>query len=128
MIDEFFKFLARILQLKGEKQYQQALALINEATQTLLHMDMNELDSNEYDISRIIGDKKLSLDQLEVLAGLLKVKADIHLDTNNTFSAISQYGKSLYLYEYVQDTSRDFSLERVNLIKEINLALVNLEG
>lgn len=126
IIEEFFKFLARILKLKGEKQYQQALDLIDEASQSLLHLALDEVENPEFDISLLVAGKGLNLDQLEILAKLLKVKADIQIDMGLRFSAIRHYQQSLYLLEYLQNTSKNFSMERVELMKEISLMLKDL--
>jgi hypothetical protein len=123
IIDEFFKFLARILQLKSEKQYQQAFVLIDEASQALLHKDLNELTEKDGEIERIIEEKLLNLDQMEVLAGLIKVKADINVEISNNFTAINLYQKALLLLNEVQLTSRNYSITREQNIMELNNAL-----
>ena len=123
IIDEFFKFLAKILQLKSEKQYQQAFVLIDEASQALLHKDLNELTEKDGEIERIIEEKLLNLDQMEVLAGLIKVKADINVEMSNNFTAINLYQKALLLLNNVQLTSRNYSITREQNIMELNNAL-----
>jgi len=127
IIDEFFKFLARILQLKSEKQYQQAFVLIDEASQALLHKDLNELTEKDGEIERIIEEKLLNLDQMEVLAGLMKVKADINVEMSNNFTAINLYQKALLLLNNVQLTSRNYSITREQNIMELNNALSALK-
>ena len=127
IIDEFFKFLARILQLKSEKQYQQAFVLIDEASQALLHKDLNELTEKDGEIERIIEEKLLNLDQMEVLAGLIKVKADINVEMSNNFTAINLYQKALLLLNNVQLTSRNYSITREQNIMELNNALSALK-
>ena len=127
IIDEFFKFLAKILQLKSEKQYQQAFVLIDEASQALLHKDLNELTEKDGEIERIIEEKLLNLDQMEVLAGLIKVKADINVEMSNNFTAINLYQKALLLLNNVQLTSRNYSITREQNIMELNNALSALK-
>lgn len=127
IIDEFFKFLAKILQLKSEKQYQQAFVLIDEASQALLHKDLNELTEKDGEIERIIEEKLLNLDQMEVLAGLIKVKADINVEMSNNFTAINLYQKALLLLNTVQLTSRNYSITREQNIMELNNALSALK-
>jgi hypothetical protein len=128
LIEEFFNFLSKIMKLKGEKQYDQALALIDETSFSVLHVDINELVSNETFFSQITEDKNFSLDQIEILAELLKVKADINQELNAVFTAINLYEKSLFLFDHVQVTSKDYSLTRANRIQEINYFLLNLKG
>ena len=128
IIDEFFKFLARILKLKAEKDYDQAFQLIDEASLTLLKRDLNELIEKDGEIERVIKEKSLTLDQIEVLAELLKVKADINLELSNNFTAIHLYTKSLFLLNYVHNVSKNFSTSRVDKMSEINLALQGLKA
>jgi len=128
LIDEFFKFLAKIMQLKSDKQYDQALALIDEASQALLHKDLNELLEDDDAVAKITEDKLLNLDQVEVLGGLLKVKADINNEMYNRFTAISLYEKSLFLLNHVESVSKNFSMDRLNKIKEISDALFLLKA
>jgi hypothetical protein len=128
LIEEFFKFLSKILKLKEEKHYQQALALIDETSLSLLHIDLTGLMTDEISFSKITQDKALSLDKIEILAELLKVKAEISDETNAIFSAINLYEKSLFLFEHVQVTSNDYSMSRANRIQEITHSLLNLKG
>ena len=128
IIDEFFKFLSKILKLKGAKEYQQAFALIEETSQTLLHLQLSEFLDNQEPILNMVSNKSLNLDQIEILAELLKVKADIDLELNNNFSAINSYVKSLDLFEHIQSSSKNFSLARIDKIKDINFTLTSLKG
>jgi hypothetical protein len=128
LIDEFFKFLAKILQLRTEKQYQKALDLIDEASATLLHTDLSEFMEDDEVIRNLIESKSFNLDQIEILAELLKIKADINLDLYNNITAIRLYEKSILLFNHVQSSSKNFSLERIKKMDEINYTLINLKG
>lgn len=127
IIDEFFKFLAKILKLKADKQYEQALKLIDEAALTLLKKDLNEFIEKE-ETESIINEKLLTLDQIEILAELLKVKADISLEQNLNFTAFNLYTKSLFLLNHVQATSKNYVKNRVEKIDEVTDALRKLNG
>jgi hypothetical protein len=128
IIDEFFKFLSRILKLREAKEYQKALALIDETSQTLLKAELSEFLESEEPILTIIKNKQLSTDQVEILAELLKVKADVELDLGYNLSAIKIYEKSLELFGEIQKTSRNYSLERINKMMDINFTLTKLKG
>jgi len=128
LIDEFSKFLSKILQLQGEKHYQQALELIDETAKTLLHLNLNDFVNDEEAVMKSIENKLFNFDQLEILAELLMKKGDIYLDMVNNFSAISCYEKSLYLFEYLQIHSKNYSVERVRKMEDINFTLMNLKA
>ena len=129
LIEQFFKFLAIILRLRDEKQYEQANALIGEACQKYLYLEMDSLISiDESEMLKMVDEKHFSLDQIEILAELLKVKAEISLDTNHSFTAINLFDKSLRLFNLVNETSVNYSLSRVNKMMEIRQALKNLKG
>jgi len=128
LIEDFFSFLARIMKLKGEKNYQQAMILIDETAMSLLHLDINDLMVNEASFLKITEDKNFSHDQMEILAELLKVKADVNRELNAVFSAVNLYEKSLFLFEFIQVTSKNYSLNRAKKIEEINYFLLNLKG
>ena len=128
MIQEFFKFLGQIMKLKSEKQYQQALDLIDEAAQSFIKIDLNEIMKNEDTINQILTNKLLTTDQLGMLAELLKIKADIYLDTNLRFSAITHYELSLAIYEQIHSESKDYSMDRVTKIESIRAALSEIIG
>jgi HKD family nuclease len=128
IIDEFFKFLSKILKLREAKEFQQALALIEETSKTLLKTELSEFTEGEESILTTIKNKELTYDQIEILAELLKVKADIELDLYHNFSAIKAYEKSLELFGYIQASSHNYSLERVNKIRDLNFTLTQLKG
>ena len=128
IIEDFFKFLAIILKLKSEKLYQQALDATDETCEKLLHLNISHIESEDYDISKATEEFGLNSDQTDILARLLKVKADIRLEMGNRITATRLYEKSHYLLEWLQNTSRNFSIERANLLLDIHRHLNGLKG
>lgn len=128
IIEDFFRFLAVILKLKSEKQYQQAFDAIDEAGEKLLHLDIKLLESEDYDISQATEAFGLNSDQTEILARLLMIKADIQLEMGNRITALRLYEKAKYLLEWLQSTSKNFSIERGNLLLDIYRNLNTLKG
>jgi hypothetical protein len=127
LIEQFFKFLAIILRLRNEKQYEQASALIDEAGQKFLNIEMNTMVSSDMDtFIKHVDEKSFTLDQFEILAELLKAKAEISVDTNHQFTAINLFDKSLYLFEQINEKSKNYSLLRVNKMVEIRQTLNSL--
>lgn len=125
MIEEFFKFLGQILKLTSEKQYVEALALIDQTAQRFLKIDLEEVVNNEDVRSDIMNNRILSADQLTILGDLLKAKADIYSETNRMFTAISHYQLSLSMYEQVQQESTNYSLDIANKIDDLKLLIQN---
>ncbi len=123
IIEEFFTFLSRILKLKSGKEYEKALELIDEAAKYFLKINLNEVVQNGQLNEEILS--TLSFDQLKILAELLKVKADIFNETNLRFSAVSNYQFSLGLYEHIQSSSGNYSVEVADKILEIKRILVD---
>lgn len=128
MIDEFFKFLSKILKLREAKEFQQAQALIEETSKALLKTKLSEFVECEESVLILSKNKELNQDQMEILAELLKVNADIELDLYHNFSAIKLYEKALELFEYIQSTSHNYSLERIKKIQDIIFTLTTLKG
>jgi len=128
IIDEFFKFLSKILKLKDAKEYQQAFLVMEETSQTLLHAGLNEFTEIQGLILPFVSGKGLTMDQIEILAELLKVKADIEMDLFNNFSALNLYEKSLELLQHIQSNSKNFSLSRIEKIDDIRDILAGLKG
>lgn len=126
MIEDFFRFLKIILKLKEDKQYGQALDMINETAQKLLKLDINEVSSKEEVFENLFESTALSLEQMEILAGLLKTKAEIHQECSEIFSAINAYEKALRIYTFCQEHSKNYSMDRVNKISEIRIILDQL--
>jgi len=126
MIEEFFKFLRQILKLTSDKQYDEALALIDQTAQRFLKVELDDIVNHEDVRIDILENHVLSNDQLTILADLLKAKADIYRETNHIFSAISHYQLSLDLYEQVQKESTNFSLDIANKMDDLKLLILNI--
>ncbi len=126
IIEDFVRFLSIILKLKSEKDYKQAYEVIAETTQKLLDADIVQLSENEHNVVAFVQAKEYNLEQIEILAELLKVKAEIHLELNQRFSAINDFEKSIQLYIHCQEHTKNYSVERIAKITEITRFLDNL--
>lgn len=126
MIEDFFRFLSIILKLKAEKDYSQAFEVITETSEKLLKMDIIALSENEEEFSDFMESTTLQPEQIEILAELLKTKAEIHLELNQVFSTMNCFDKSLQLYELCQSQSKNYSIDRVKKMTDINLQLDRL--
>ena len=126
MIEDFFRFMSIILKLKVEKDYEQAFEVISETSQKLMKIDIKALSENDEDFENLLLNTSYPPEQLEILAELLKIMAEIHLELNQIFTAINTFGKSLQLYEQCQSQSKNYSIDRVKKITELNLQLDRL--
>jgi len=126
MIEDFFRFLSVILKLKGEKDYKQAFEVITETSEKLLKIDIIALSETEDDLGDFVLNAAYQPKQIEILAELLKIKAEIHLELNQVFSALNAFEKSLQLYDQCQTQSKNYSIDRVKKITDINLQLDRL--
>ncbi len=126
MIEDFFRFMSIILKLKVEKDYEQAFEVISETSQKLLKIDIKALSENDEDFENLLLNTSFPPEQLEILAELLKIMAEIHLELNHVITAINTFEKSLQLYEQSQSQSKNYSIDRVKKMTEINLQLDRL--
>lgn len=126
MIEDFFRFFSIILKLKGEKDYEKAFEVITETSQKLLKIDIIALSETEEDFGDFLLNTQYPPEQVEILAELLKIKAEIHLELNQIFSAMNAFEKSLQLYEHCQAHSKNYSLDRVKKMTDINIQMDRL--
>jgi hypothetical protein len=126
IIEDFFRFLSIILKLKEEKDYTQAFEVIRETSEKLLKIDVIALSEDEDDFNNFLTNTPNQPEKLEILAELLKIKAEIHLELNQVFSAINAFEKSLRLFDQCQFQSKNYSIDRVKKMTDINLQLDRL--
>ena len=126
IIEDFFRFLSIILKLKGEKDYAQAIEVIRETSEKLLKIDIIAKSENDEEFKDFVLNTSFQPEQIEILAELLKIDAEIHMELNQVFSAINAFEKALQLYEQCQSRSKNYSIDRVKKLTEINLQLDRL--
>ena len=63
---------------------------------------------------------------LEKMAEILTETAGLYGDSGDSETARNLLEKSIYIYEYLQETSGDYSLDRVMKISELNRKLQSL--
>lgn len=126
MMEDFFRFLSILLKFKENGNYPKALEIIQEASEKLLKVNVNEFTEHEELFLTFLADSEKSPEMIEVMAELLKVKAEIHLEQHQIFSAIHAYEMALKSFQEWEMRSRNFSQEKNNKMAEIRYQLEQL--
>jgi hypothetical protein len=122
-IEEMGIFLAlllrRILKMKEEKQEGQIESVVKEALIQELKLDIDQVIVLEnQDFIQVTKEYFTSDDQLEKLADILKVLGQ-DIEKSFTLTKANYLRKSLFLYNYLQDSSTNFSFERKIKMEEL---------
>ena len=127
MIEEFFRFLKLILQYKSEQRYDEALKAIDNAALALMKVKINEIESmTEQELDAYIRTNELREQQLEILADLIKEKAEIYYETNQIFSCELLFDRSLLLFRKAEDNTKNYSMDRKAKMEKIHELLFHL--
>lgn len=122
-IEEMGIFLAlllrRILKMKEEKQDGQIESAVKEALIQELKLDIDQVIILEnQDFIQVAKEYFTSDDQLEKLADILKVLGQ-DIENSFTLTRVNYLRKSLFLYNYLQESSTNFSFERKIKMEEL---------
>ena len=111
--------IRRILKMKEENQQEQMESAVREELIQELKLDIEQIImlENEEFLS-IIKITFTSDDQLEKLADILKILGQ-EIGHSFTLTKANYLRKSLFLYEYLQGSSSNFSYERKVKIQEL---------
>lgn len=126
-IEEMGLFLAlllrRILKMKEEKQEEQMESAVKEALIQEAKLDIDQVIILEnQDFIQVAKEYFTSDDQLEKLADILKVLG-LDIEKSFTLTKVNYLRKSLFLYDYLQESSTNFSFERKIKIEELQEVL-----
>ena len=122
LIEEFGTVLAKILGLKQNKQFQEAIDMIDETSLNYLKIRMNYVTSlSDKELIEVLEkDTELGSEMLGMLADLLKQQADIDLELGEKEKSRNEYQKALLLLNYLNSKELEvFSLDRMNKISTI---------
>lgn len=122
-IEEMGIFLAlllrRILKMKEEKQAGEIESVVKEALIQELKLDIDQVIVLEnQDFIQVAREYFTSDDQLEKLADILKVLGQ-DIENSFTLTKVNYLRKSLFLYNYLQESSTNFSFERKIKMEEL---------
>jgi hypothetical protein len=120
LAQQFAKMLAKIMGLKEQGDILKANEVIEEAYKDLFQLDRNSIVQGDIEqlILKLQNEKKLSSEQLEILAKLIYEDAELNKESKNDL-----YAKSLYILLYLNLHQKMYSFEREDLIKKINALL-----
>jgi hypothetical protein len=112
--------LRKLMKMKEENQSDQIESLVFNALKGELNIDLSQLVSleNENFLDELTRHFRTN-DQLEKIAAILKAMGEGNV-SSFTLTKINYLQKSFILYNYLQETSSDFSMERQNQILQIN--------
>jgi hypothetical protein len=111
--------LRRILKMKEENQQEQMESVVSEELIQELKLDIEQIVMLENKAFLSLIQKTFTTDdQLEKLADILKILGQ-EIRHSFTMSKANYIRKSLFLFEYLQDSSTNFSYERKVKIEEL---------
>jgi hypothetical protein len=123
----FFFVLRRILKMKEENQQEQMESAVREELIQELKLDIEQIVAFENEeFCSLIQTTFNSDDQLEKLADILMLLGQ-EIRHSFTLSKANYIRKSLFLFEYLQDSSTNFSYERKVKIEELR-ELIRIQG
>jgi ethanolamine utilization protein EutA (predicted chaperonin) len=119
--------LRRILKMKEENQQEQVESAVREELIQELKLDIEQIVAFENEeFCSLIQTTFNSDDQLEKLADILMLLGQ-EIRHSFTLSKANYIRKSLFLFEYLQDSSTNFSYERKVKIEELR-ELIRIQG
>jgi hypothetical protein len=119
--------LRRILKMKEENKQEQIESAVREELIQELKLDIEQLvafDNSEF--FSLIQSTFTTDDQLEKLADILKLLGQ-EIRHSFTLSKANYIRKSLFLFEYLQNSSTNYSYERKVKIEELR-ELIRIQG
>jgi hypothetical protein len=122
MIEAFAKMIAAIIGLRQKGDLDKAKALVEEAYETVLKMNSGEIkEFDEAQWKQFCS--KRTLEELEMLADLLKVEGEIQMDSGKPEGVCKLLYKSLELLRLVDAQSGTFSVSRFDKMSELEQKL-----
>ena len=116
-----------ILQYKSEQRYDDALQAIDQAALALMKINLQDIETMaEDDLQKYIAANDYREQQIEILAGLIREKAEIYYETNQVFSCETLFERALYLYEKAEGKTKDYSIGRKAKMDRIREMLFHL--
>lgn len=122
LLQQLEEALKKINQKRREGDHEHALRLTKDSYQKLLGLQSTEMDSEEF-INKLLENKSLEFDELNVLAELLKEEGDIHFDLENNKRSKLKYEQALEVFAYLNQEEKVFSFEREAKISEMQMRI-----
>lgn len=121
MIEMMGKFVAAILSKISKKEYKEAEELLEESYDTLLKESAAKFTfiPKEKLTDQLISEFNFVDGHLEILANLFKVEAELRFTQGNHKLSLEFFEKTLVLFQFLDNNSSTFSIQRKSDINEI---------
>ena len=121
MIEMFAKFISLIISKITKGEYKEAEELLEESYKMLLKENAAKFTfiPKEKITDQLLSDNNFEKEHLEILAQLFKVEAELRFAQKNTELSLDFYQKALIIFEFLDNNSTDFSIQRKMDIDEI---------
>jgi tetratricopeptide (TPR) repeat protein len=129
MIEMFGEFIAAIFGYIKKGNYKQAYESINRAYYDLLKEDASFFQKIPKDeiSEKLVSKHNYTNNHLEILAELFYAEAELKYKEGKKDESIELYEKSLILFEFVDNNSRTYSLNRESRQRSIKNRIVKLK-
>ncbi|MCL2074585.1 MAG: hypothetical protein FWH18_11735 [Marinilabiliaceae bacterium] len=121
MIEMLGQFVVSILKRISKKEFKEAEDLLEESYFTLLKESAAKFTfiPKEKLTDQLLSDYNFQEGHLEILAQLFKVEADLRFAQGNSELSSEFYQKALIIFEFFDNNSKDFSIQRKKDTDEI---------
>jgi hypothetical protein len=119
------KILADLAGLVNEGKVSDGIEITNQALKNALDLDINELiELPSYKLlDTLVNKKKLSNENIEVIANILLLIADNLSEENDILKRKNFYEKCLLLFDYISQNTSTYSFDRHIKIEKIKNVL-----
>ena len=130
MIEMLGELLAAIFGLIKKGNYIQASQSLERAYYNLLKEEASFFRRIKRDelTEKLIRDHNYTNSHLEILAELFYAEAELKYAKDNKEESIEFYEKSLILFEFVENNSKSYSLDRQSKQSSIQKRIIQLKG
>jgi hypothetical protein len=127
MIEMLGELLRAIFGMISKGKFGEAEQSVSEAYLTMLRKDSAFFQSIPMEklTSTLIEDHNYTNAHLEILAELMYAEAELNDVQNRKPESVAFYKKSLLLFEFIDTSSKTYSVERLETIERIKLKLAN---
>lgn len=127
LLQQLNEALKKIKSLKDEGKTESALEVVDQSYMKLLELKASDLESEQFP-DKLLDEKSLEFDELNVLAELLKEEGDIYYSLPDHKKSLLKYNQALDIFDYLNREEKIFSFEREAKISMILERIKHIEG
>lgn len=130
MIEMFGELIAGIFGLIKKGEYQKASEQLGKIYYNMLNKDASFFRAiPEEDLThKLLQEHNYTNGHLEILAELFNTEAELALVQGNKSVCLEYSGKSLILFEFIDEEQKTYSLERINKMEAIRKRIETLQN